>query len=153
MCILKPFILVDRLEAIKVQLGMDHALSSQSRKIWIFWSDPFSVELLHNIGQVIHCRVSHFLLLDYVLVSYVYASCLMDVREDLWDALESFADNHDLPWIIGSDFNVVQAVWEISGGHPKPQGAIDAFNLALLDCGLEDAGFVGSPFTWTKGRT
>ncbi|KAH9684247.1 reverse transcriptase domain-containing protein [Citrus sinensis] len=144
---------MDRLEAIRVQLGMDHALSSQSGKIWIFWSAPFSVELLHDMGQVLHCRVSHSLLPDSVLVSYIYASCLMDVREDLWVALESFADSHDLPWIVGGDFNVVQAVSEISGGHPQPQGAIDAFNLALLDFGLEDAGFVGSPFTWTNGRT
>ncbi|KAH9662191.1 reverse transcriptase domain-containing protein [Citrus sinensis] len=148
-----PFISVDRLEAIRVQLGMEHGLSSQSGKIWIFWSAPFSVELLHDMGQVIHCRVSHSILPDPVLVSYVYASCFMDVREDLWAALESFADSHDLPWIVGGDFNVVQAVSEISGGHPQPQGAIDAFNLALLDCGLEDAGFVGSPFTWTNGHT
>ncbi|KAH9750075.1 reverse transcriptase domain-containing protein [Citrus sinensis] len=132
---------------------MEHGLSSQSGKIWIFWSAPFSVELLHDMGQVIHCRVSHSLFPDPVLVSYVYASCFMDVREDLWAALESFADSHDLPWIVGGDFNVVQAVSEISGGHPQPQGAIDAFNLALLDCGLEDAGFVGSPFTWTNGHT
>lgn len=152
-CILEPFISVDRLEAIRVQLGMEHGLSSQSGKIWIFWSAPFSVELLHDMGQVIHCRVSHSILPDPVLVSYVYASCFMDVREDLWAALESFADSHDLPWIVGGDFNVVQAVSEISGGHPQPQGAIDAFNLALLDCGLEDAGFVGSPFTWTNGHT
>lgn len=84
-----------------------------------------------------------------MLVSYVNACSHMD----LWDGLETFADSHDLPWIVGGDFNVVQAVSEISGGHLQPQGAIDAFNLALLDCGLEDEGFVGSPFTWTNGRT
>lgn len=50
------------------------------------------------------------------------------------------------------DFNVVQAHAEIVYGS-QHQAAIDAFNFALLDCGLEDAGFVGRPFTWTNGRT
>lgn len=59
----------------------------------------------------------------------------MDVRENLWDALKTFADSHDLPWIVGGDFNMIQAVLEISGGHPQTRGAIDAFNLALLNCG------------------
>lgn len=135
-----------------MRLGMDHALSSQSGKIWVFWSAPFPVELLHDMGQVIHCRVSHSLFPDPILVSYVYASCFMHMRE-LWDALETFANRHDQHWIVGDDFNVVQAVSEISGGHPQPQGAIDAFNLALLGRGLEDASFVGSPFTWTNGCT
>lgn len=58
-CVLEPFISVDRLEALRVRLGMDHALSSQSGKIWVFWSAPFSVELLHDMGKVIYYRVSH----------------------------------------------------------------------------------------------
>lgn len=52
----------------------------------------------------------------------------------------------------GRDFNVVQTVSEIFGGHAQPQGVIVAFNLALLDYGLKDVGFLGSPFTWTNGR-
>lgn len=94
-CVLEPFVSVDRLEATRVRLGMDHAVSSQSGKIWVFWSTLFSVELLHDMGQVIHCRVSHSFFPDPVLVSYVYASCSMHVREDLWDALISYADSHD----------------------------------------------------------
>ncbi|KAH9750359.1 hypothetical protein KPL71_013846 [Citrus sinensis] len=81
----------------------------------------------------------------------------MSIREDLWDALVTYFHSHDRRWIVGGrgggDFNVVQSVSEISGGHNQPQGAIDAFNLTLVDCGLEDAGFVGSPYTWTNGHT
>lgn len=100
---------------------------------------------------MIHYRISHSLFPDPVLVSYVFASCYIDVRENLWDTLKTFVDGHDLPWIVGRDFNVVQAVSEISGGHPQTHGAIDAFNFTLFDCSLEDAGFVSSPFTWTNG--
>lgn len=47
---------------------------------------------------------------------------VMDVWNDLWDALETFADRHDLPWIMGGDFNMVQAVSKISSGHPRLRG-------------------------------
>lgn len=50
----------------------------------------------------------------------------------------------------GGDFNVVQSVSEISSKHAQLHEAIDAFSLTLLDCGLEDTGFVGSPFTWSR---
>lgn len=49
-CVLEPFISVDHLEALRVQLGMDRALFSQYEKIWVFWSAPFSVKLLHDMG-------------------------------------------------------------------------------------------------------
>lgn len=38
---LKLFISVDRLEVIRVRLGIDRALFSQSRKIWVFLVDAF----------------------------------------------------------------------------------------------------------------
>ena len=102
---------------------------------------------------MIHCWVSHFFFPEPVLISYVYASCSTSGREALWDALIEFANTHNNPWMVEGDFNIVQSLSEISGGHTQPHVALDAFNLALLDCGLEDAGFVGSPFTWTNGRT
>lgn len=54
---------------------------------------------------------------------------------------------------LWGEFNVVQSASEISGGHAQLQRAIDTFNLGLLDCGLENAWFVGSPFTWSNGHT
>lgn len=47
----------------------------------------------------------------------------------------------------------MQSLSEIFDGRTQPQAALDAFNLALLDCGLEDVGFAGSHFTWTNGHT
>ncbi|KAH9650228.1 hypothetical protein KPL70_026289 [Citrus sinensis] len=65
-------------------------------------------------------------------------SCSTSGREALWDALIKFANTHNNPWMVGEDFNVVQSLSEISSGRTQPQAALDAFNLALLDCGLED---------------
>lgn len=111
------------------------------------------MELIQDIGQVIYCQVSHSLFPNFVFISYVYANCFMLVREDLRDALAVFAGSHDKPWITGGDFNTVQSVSEISDGHAQPQGVIDAFNIVLLDYGLEDFGFIGSSFTWTNRHT
>lgn len=55
------------------------------------------MELLHDMGQVILCGVSHSLFPDPILVSYVYASCFMHMCEELWDSLETFANSHDQP--------------------------------------------------------
>lgn len=65
----------------------------------------------------------------------------------------SFVDTHDNLWMVGGDFNIVQSLFKIAGGHAQPQAALDAFNLILLDCGLEDTGFIRSPYTWTNGYT
>lgn len=65
----------------------------------------------------------------------------------------SFTDGMDGPWMVGGDFNVVKSLSEISGGHNQTQVVIDAFNLAVLDCSLEDVGFLGSSFTWINGHT
>lgn len=62
-----------------------------------------------------------------------------------------FADTHNNPWMVERDFNVMESLFKISGGHAQPRAALNAFNLALLDCGLEDVGFVGSPLTCTNG--
>lgn len=61
----------------------------------------FFVELLPGMGQVIHCQVSHSHFSDPVVISYVYGSCLMSIREDLWDALVTYFHSHDRPWIVG----------------------------------------------------
>lgn len=69
---------------------------------------------------MIHCKVSHSLFLDPIFTSYVYASCFMLVKEDLWVVLVAFADSNDSSWIVDGDFNVVRSIFEISAGHAQP---------------------------------
>ena len=152
-CVLEPFMSPAKLDATRVRLGMDSAFASESGKIWLFWSPPFHVQVLHDMGQVVHCRACHSSLSEGFFMSFVYAKCVASLRLDLWDALRSFSGQVDGPWLVGGDFNVVQQHSEVSGGNPQSQSAIDDFNLALLDCGLEDGGYVGSSFTWTNGSS
>lgn len=66
----------------------------------------------------------------------------------MWNALGDFANSLDNPCIVWGVFNIVQSMFEISSRHNQTQDTIWVFNLALLDCGLEDFGFMGSPYTW-----
>jgi endonuclease/exonuclease/phosphatase family metal-dependent hydrolase len=69
-----------------------------------------------------------------------------------WDKLRELNQNNNLPWLIVGDFNEILFSTEKEGGNPRPQGCMDAFRDALMDCGLEDLGFSGDAFTWKRGR-
>lgn len=71
---------MDKLNATIVRLGMEKPISSQSEKIQVFWFSPFSVEVVHDTGQVIYCWVTHSFFSDPVLISYVYANCFIPVQ-------------------------------------------------------------------------
>lgn len=40
-------------------------------------------------------------------ITSVYARCNALKRLELWDELEALADNIEVPWLIGGDFNVI----------------------------------------------
>ncbi|XP_059302356.1 uncharacterized protein LOC132054329 [Lycium ferocissimum] len=63
------------------------------------------------------------------------------------------ANQHDLPWIIGGDFNVIVSDEEKQGGLPVSSNETLDFSTCIQSCGLIDVGFTGSKFTWWNGRT
>lgn len=53
---------------------MNHAMPSQSGKIWVYWSALFLKEPLQDMDQVVHCQVSRSLFYDFFFfIYYVYA--------------------------------------------------------------------------------
>jgi hypothetical protein len=60
--------------------------------------------------------------------------------------------NNDLPWVVIGDFNEIAFSHEKDGGNDRPPSYMQVFREALDDCGLEDLGFSGDPFTWKHGR-
>ncbi|GAA0144868.1 hypothetical protein LIER_05197 [Lithospermum erythrorhizon] len=57
-----------------------------------------------------------------------------------------------LPWVVMGDFNVVKGHSEQIGGKSLNNRALEDFNDCLLNCRLEDAGYIGSTLSWTNGR-
>ncbi|RYR12290.1 hypothetical protein Ahy_B04g069826 [Arachis hypogaea] len=60
------------------------------------------------------------------------------------------ADNLTSEWYVGGDFNYVLSATD-TGGNSGLSRDYDRFTDCLLECGLQDLGFKGQPFTWQKG--
>ncbi|KAL0304801.1 UNVERIFIED_CONTAM: hypothetical protein Scaly_3008000 [Sesamum calycinum] len=57
------------------------------------------------------------------------------------------------PWIIGGDFNIILTAEEKRGGAYPKFRAMEEFADTVLECGLIDAGFEGSEYTWSNRIT
>ncbi|KAK7246003.1 hypothetical protein RIF29_40860 [Crotalaria pallida] len=66
------------------------------------------------------------------------------------DASSLLRGQFELPWLLRGDFNEILWSGEKEGGARKDQGLINRFREALDDCGLEDVGVKGNPFTWSR---
>lgn len=53
-----------------------------------------------------------------ILISFVYAKCKAEQREELWDTLKDITDKYKIPWYIARDFNCVVDPCEKKGGSP-----------------------------------
>lgn len=58
----------------------------------------------------------------------------------------------DIPWLCAGDFNEVLDMSEKWGGRDRNLNQITSFKQAIDDACLRDMGFVGNPYTWSKGR-
>ena len=66
--------------------------------------------------------------------------------------MKRLASIYTLPWICLGDFNEILDVSEKLGGVPKDGKLLAGFQELLDDCGLDDLGFDGPPFTWCNKR-
>jgi hypothetical protein len=51
-----------------------------------------------------------------------------------------------------SDFNEIVSQNEQHGGNLRNESQMLAFRKCLMDCGLNDLGYKGHPFTWNNRR-
>ncbi|KAL8145821.1 hypothetical protein AgCh_003824 [Apium graveolens] len=72
-------------------------------------------------------------------------------RRESWDMLKVLARNSELPWCVIGDFNDMYEddKW---GGRKHPYNLLLGFRETMMDCELQDLGFVGEKYTWEKSR-
>ncbi|KAH0768990.1 hypothetical protein KY290_012971 [Solanum tuberosum] len=87
-----------------------------------------------------------------VVVRAVYARCNALESLELWEELENIVAQHQHPWLIGGDFNVILNEEEKLRGLPFTQLEAQEFTQCINNCGLEELKFSGSRFTWWNGR-
>ncbi|KAH0766277.1 hypothetical protein KY285_002148 [Solanum tuberosum] len=76
----------------------------------------------------------------------------MHQRQDLWDDIKNFATVNSSPWMVIGDFNSIITPEEKKGGNAHNISKSMPFINCILDSGLLDMGFTGSPYTWCNGR-
>ncbi|KAL2472038.1 Uncharacterized protein Adt_40174 [Abeliophyllum distichum] len=101
--------------------------------------------------QFLHIRVEDPRLSRPMYITPVYASCSPAGRRDLWMGLHQISLVVDGPWMVGGDFNVIAHNGERTGHNTRDRGTSDFADM-MMDCGLTDAGYSGSQYTWTNGR-
>ncbi|XP_060170581.1 uncharacterized protein LOC132601517 [Lycium barbarum] len=121
------------------------------------FQDPIAIEEYRRKLGFQNCKVTlqltHSSLNQSVLVSAVYAKCDRQEREELWEDMVDLANQQDLPWIIGGDFNVIVSDEKKQGGLPVSSNETLDFSTCIQSYGLIDVGFTRSKFTWWNGRT
>ncbi|KAL2505033.1 Uncharacterized protein Adt_20654 [Abeliophyllum distichum] len=101
--------------------------------------------------QFLHIKVEDPRLPRPMYITPVYASCSPARRRDLWMGLHQISLVVDGPWMVGGDFNVIAHNGERTGHNTRDRGTSDFVDM-MMDCGLTDAGYSGSQYTWTNGR-
>lgn len=72
----------------------------------------------------------------------VYASPVETVRNELWNRLSDLATSISDPWLLSGDFNVYKSLDEKWGGS----------RVLSVKCTRFDPGFIGTKYTWQRGR-
>ncbi|XP_022883141.1 uncharacterized protein LOC111399888 [Olea europaea var. sylvestris] len=149
--LLEPFVLRQNFAYTRRYLRFDMGAHNESNKIWFFWNSGTNVTVIVDHPQFLHIRVEDPRLARTIYLTPVYASCDATIRRDLWAGLHHISLDMDDPWLVGGDFNVITHDGERTGHNTRNRGTT-AFSDMMLDCGLEDAGFIGNRYTWTNGR-
>ncbi|XP_019418494.1 PREDICTED: uncharacterized protein LOC109329268 [Lupinus angustifolius] len=121
--------------------------------IWVLWDQSlWKTNVLHSAGQFITMEVQWMDDTPCFLTA-VYGSPHMARRAELWTHIHQMAACLDGPRCLIGDFNVVAFEHERLGSSSQnpPRGSTNFAHL-LSDCELTDLGFIGSPFTWSRGN-
>ena len=82
--------------------------------------------------------------------TFVYAKCTRRERLSLWEDISQLGISSLEPWCIGGDFNIITNAAERQGGSQPNIQAMADFGKFILEEGLLDLGYTGSPFTWER---
>ncbi|VFQ80611.1 unnamed protein product [Cuscuta campestris] len=152
--ILEPMIPSTQLTSIGYQLNLHKHLHGLSNKAWFLW-DPNHFTLVNHYeqNQVLHGQFTHILTSNTFWLSIVYGLHSRTARLPLWNSLRAHSSSHNLPWIVGGDFNCITSPNEHRGNAPPCYPSIEDFNSCILDCNLIQPHHDGPLYTWSGKRS
>ncbi|XP_031132021.1 uncharacterized protein LOC116033418 [Ipomoea triloba] len=147
----EPFLTADRIEDFARKLNLQFSFASQSCKIWLFWSDVFSINVLHDSDQYVCCEVK-FTPWDFSFCFVaVYAKHTRVERQTLWAELSELLVE-GTPVLIGGDFNAISSISEYLGSSIPDLNSIADFSNFISDCNLYDLPTVDGFYSWSGIR-
>ena len=153
--VLEPMVDVNQGEDLKRSLGFDKFYTNNSglAKIWVFGKASVQMEAVNVFNQALTVSLFDSDIGSMVYVTLVYASCDGVQRRSLWENLFSLAEmDYQCPWFVVGDFNSILSSFEKKGGCFPRQIYMNEFRDCLSSCMLDDASYIGSPFTWCNNQ-
>ncbi|KAG7587431.1 Endonuclease/exonuclease/phosphatase superfamily [Arabidopsis thaliana x Arabidopsis arenosa] len=136
----------------------DNYAFSDLGKIWILWHQSVKVVVISKSLQMVTCEVLLPDVLEWIVVSIIYASNEERTRYDLWAELVNMSTSQALAgkaWIVLGDFNQIKDPSEHSNLPVlNVNRQMRDFRGCLEAAELSDLVFRGSSFTWwNKSKT
>ncbi|XP_070015166.1 uncharacterized protein [Nicotiana sylvestris] len=147
--LMEPLCQNSTLRSFKRRLGLDFAYANCINKVWIFCEGYLNFSIVEDVSQQVTVKVS--INDDPIFLTLVYAKCKAHLREPLWDNLKTIASGMNSPWMVARDFNIITDPEEKKGGKIHNMSKSLPFIHCIMDCGLMDMDYSGSPFTWCNG--
>lgn len=121
--------------------------------IWVLWDPHFvDLEVVSIDDQIITAIVRCHHTNAWVL-SALYASPHVTIRNYLWDFIQTLGRIISLPWLLIGDWNQVVNAEDKQGRRPVSSAQSAPLLRTVTACSLVDLGFLGSRFTWTNKRS
>ncbi|XP_020573714.1 uncharacterized protein LOC110020084 [Phalaenopsis equestris] len=121
-----------------------------SNKIWLFWRKHVTVDIITDDRQFVHTNFNMDMFSGFLNFAYVGTSNV--ARADLWHKLVVMGTSINQNLMVGGDFNMVMHEPEKLGGRRFDFTLTNNFNESMALVGISDLGFIGSKFTWKRGK-
>ncbi|XP_060177887.1 uncharacterized protein LOC132607827 [Lycium barbarum] len=151
--LMEPFLHVRNIQGFRSRLGMRYAHHNCNGKIWFFRNDNIDVEVIQDTDQQITVKLNFQEDNKILMTTMIYAKCESLERISLWHNLYNLADQMEVPWLVGGDFNVIMHEDEKIGGLPVYPDEYEDFAFCVNSSELFEVSFKGILFTWWNGRT
>ncbi|XP_070034553.1 uncharacterized protein [Nicotiana tomentosiformis] len=150
--LMEPFQKTKHIQRYMKRIGMDNAYSNINGKIWLFLDIVVEWELLNDTEQQVTIKVYHKDIGKHIIMTFIFTKCSSLERLELWDNLYNIANDMELPWVVGGDFNVISSEEEKIGGLLVYPSEYEDFAFCVNSSGLVDLGYKRSLLTWWNGR-
>ena len=142
------------IEALKSRLGFSNAFGVASRGnaggLCLYWKEDILFTLIsfshHHICGDIEDNGKKWRFVG------IYGWAKEEEKHLTWALLKSICENTTIPLLIGGDFNEILCYSEKEGGADRVRREMDNFRELMDTFSLRDLGYVGSWFTWERGK-